>query len=118
MLRAAGIAQPLHPLEFVGRGGHHFGEGAKAAQQVFGDGLGVAAREGGEQHQFDQLVIPAARQVRTKESVHADACGGPGGPVFGLGPVDRYYRLEIFSVARRRPETCSKPQNPANRAQS
>ena len=50
-------AQPLHLLQTLGRGGKHVGEAAEGRQQLLGERLGVAARNGAGKEKLEQLVI-------------------------------------------------------------
>ena len=52
-----GVAQTLDLGEPGLRRSHHLGEGAEFGDQVLGQRLDVALRDGAEQHQFEQLVL-------------------------------------------------------------
>ena len=52
-----GIAQALDLGQPGRRRDDHFGEGAEFGDQVLGQRLDVALRDGAEQHQFEQFVV-------------------------------------------------------------
>ena len=52
-----GFAEALDLLEPRRRRRHHFGEGAELGDQLLGQRLDVALRDGAEQHQFEQFIV-------------------------------------------------------------
>ena len=51
------LADAVDLGEARGRRGEHLGEGAEAPDQLLGDRLHVAARDGAEEHELEQLVV-------------------------------------------------------------
>ena len=51
------LAHAPHLHQALGLGTQHFREGAEAGEQLLGQGLGVAALDGAEQHHLEKLIV-------------------------------------------------------------
>ncbi len=67
-----GIAQRL------AIGGEHAGKAAEALDQLFGKRLGIAARDAGEEEEFEELVIGQRGRRRLRAAARANARDGRG----------------------------------------